>query len=186
MPACGEWEAMVTAPPPMCDSAGSPCFHGCPAFLHRHFPPWSPLSHPLNPSLHSQQQPSPWDCSTFPKLQLLAAASSRGSVSLFVICTATARKDCLIFIPFSLPQICCFTLSLKCFSSDSDSCPDVGLRPPASVPPLAEGRSSPTNTPVFPPSSFVLQSFAWLYIFFSTGQVLLFTLGWCFPCSYVS
>ena len=38
-------------------------------------------------------------------------------------------KDCLSLIPFRLPQISCFTLSLKCFSSDSDSCPDVGIRP---------------------------------------------------------
>ena len=37
-------------------------------------------------------------------------------------------KDCLILIPFRLPQITCFTLSLKCFSSDSDSCPNVGIR----------------------------------------------------------
>ena len=37
-------------------------------------------------------------------------------------------KDCLILIPFRLPQISCFTLSLKCFSSDSDSCPDMGIR----------------------------------------------------------
>ena len=28
-------------------------------------------------------------------------------------------KDCLIFIPFKVPQISCFTLSLKCFLSDS-------------------------------------------------------------------
>ena len=27
------------------------------------------------------------------------------------------------------PTITCFTLSLKCFSSDADSCPDVGIRP---------------------------------------------------------
>ena len=38
-------------------------------------------------------------------------------------------KDCLILIPFRLPQISCFTLSLKCFSSDSDNCPNVGIRP---------------------------------------------------------
>ena len=36
-------------------------------------------------------------------------------------------KDCLILIPFRLPQISCFILSLKCFSSDSDNCPDVGI-----------------------------------------------------------
>ena len=38
-------------------------------------------------------------------------------------------KDCLILISFRLPQISCFTLSLKCFSSDSDSCLAVGIRP---------------------------------------------------------
>ena len=38
-------------------------------------------------------------------------------------------KDYLILIPFRLPQISCFTLSLKCFFSDSDSCPIVGIRP---------------------------------------------------------
>ena len=38
-------------------------------------------------------------------------------------------KDCLILVPFRLQPISCFTLSLKCFSSDSDSCPNVGIRP---------------------------------------------------------
>ena len=38
-------------------------------------------------------------------------------------------KDCLILIPFRLPQISCFTLSLKCFSLYSNSCPNVGIRP---------------------------------------------------------
>ena len=56
-------EAMEIAPSPMHDSAASPCFHGCPAFLHRNFPPQSPPSHPLNSSLRCQQQPLPWDCS---------------------------------------------------------------------------------------------------------------------------
>ena len=62
MLACGGREAMVMAPPPTCDSAVSPCFHGCPAFLHklgRHFAPQSPPSHFLDLSLCSQQQPSP-------------------------------------------------------------------------------------------------------------------------------
>ena len=35
---CGETESMVMAPPPTHDSTLSPCFHGCLAFLHRHFP----------------------------------------------------------------------------------------------------------------------------------------------------
>ena len=72
MLACREREAMVMAPPPTRDSAASACFHDCPAFLNKHFPPQSPPWHPLDPSLHSQQQPLPWDCSTIPKLQLPA------------------------------------------------------------------------------------------------------------------
>ena len=51
---CGEREAMVMAPPPTRDSAVSPCFHGCLAFLHWHFPPQSPPSYPLYLSLWSQ------------------------------------------------------------------------------------------------------------------------------------
>ena len=91
--ACGEREAMVMAPPSTRDSAVSPCFHGCPAFLHRHFPPRSPPSHPLDPSLHSQQQPSPWDGSTIPNLQLPAAVPSRGPASLSWVCMAEARSS---------------------------------------------------------------------------------------------
>ena len=79
----GGIEAMVMAPPPVHDSAVSLSSHGCPAFLHRHFPPQSPSSHP---TLHSQQQPSSWDCSTIPKLQLPASALSR-------VCMAAARTD---------------------------------------------------------------------------------------------
>ena len=73
---------MVMAPPAMRDSAVSPYFHGWLAFLHRHFPPQSPPSHLLSLSLHSQQQPLPWDCSTIPKLQLPATAPSGGPISL--------------------------------------------------------------------------------------------------------
>ena len=48
------------------------------------------------------------------------------------------------------------TLSLKCFSSDSDTCPNMGSDPCFSSP-LAKGRSGPTNTPIFPPRSFTYQ-----------------------------
>ena len=54
-----------------------------------HFPP-SSLSHPLDPSLHSQQQLLPSDCSTI-KLQLPAAAPSRRLAFLPSICMAAAR-----------------------------------------------------------------------------------------------
>ena len=116
------------APPPMRDSALSPCFHGCLAFLHRHLPPQSPPSHPLNLSFHSQQQPSPWDCSTIPKLQLPAFGAIHGT-NVPVQGLHGCGKNYLILIPFRLPQISCFTHILKCFSSDSDNCPDVGIRP---------------------------------------------------------
>ena len=119
---------MVMASPFMYDSAVLPCFHGCLTFLHQHFPPRSPPSHPLSLPLCSQQQPSLWDCSTIPKLQLPAAAPSSRLVSLSGECNGYG-KDCLILIPFRLPQISCFTLSLKCFSPDSDNCPSVGIRP---------------------------------------------------------
>ena len=109
------------APPTMRDSAVSSCFHGCPAFLHRHFSPRSPPSYLFDLSLCNQQQPPPWDCSTMPKLQFPTAAPSRGMQS--------CGQDYLILIPFRLPQICCFTLSLKCFSSDSDNYPNVVTGP---------------------------------------------------------
>ena len=38
-------------------------------------------------------------------------------------------KDCLILVPLRLPWISCFPLRLKCFSSDSDNYPDVGIGP---------------------------------------------------------
>ena len=68
-----------------------PLFHGCLVFLHRHFPSRSPPSDPLNPSRLSQQQPSHWDCSTVPKLQLPATAPSRRPTFLPSICMAVAR-----------------------------------------------------------------------------------------------
>ena len=88
---CREREAVVMSPPPTCDSAVSLCFYGCLAFCHRHFPPWSPPSHPLDLFLRSQQQPSHWDCSTVPKLQLPATAPSRRPGFLPGICKVVAR-----------------------------------------------------------------------------------------------
>ena len=64
--------------------------------------------------------------------------------------------------------------------------PQCGDWIPASVPPPAEGRFSPTNTAVFPPSSFILPSFAWVYIFFSAHQVLQSAISWCSACTSMS
>ena len=46
-----------------------------------------------SPVLRSQQQPSPWDCSTIPKLQLPAAAPSRGPAALSGVCMAVAKAN---------------------------------------------------------------------------------------------
>ena len=65
-------------------------------------------------------------------------------------------KDCLIVIPFRLPQISSFTLSLKCFSSDSDSCPPVGIGSLLQFPHLPRAGPVLLTLPCFPlvPSSY--------------------------------
>ena len=94
-------------------------------------------------------------------------------------------KDCLILIPFRLPQISCFTLSLKCFSSDSDKYPNVGIRPLLQFPhPPRAGPVLPTL--LFFPLVLILLSFACFYIFFTAGQVLLSILSWFVLRSSVS
>ena len=95
-------------------------------------------------------------------------------------------KDCLSLIPFRLPQIGCFTLSLKCFSSDSDSCrDDVGSGPLVQFPhPLRAGPVLLTLLffPLVPcPTEFCV------VLFFSAGQGLLSALSsWCPACTSVS
>ena len=148
MLACGEREAMVMAPPPMHDSAVSPYFHGCLAFLHRHFQPQPPPLHPLDLSLHSQQQPLPWDCSTIPKFQLQAAVPSRRSTSLSGVCMAAART-----VWFSFHLSCnksALSLSALNFSSLTQTIASMWGLDPCFSPPSAKGGSDPTNTPVFP------------------------------------
>ena len=120
----GRREAMVMALHTKHDSAVSPCFHGCLAFLHRHFPPQSPPSQPLNLFLRSQLQPSPGDCSTIPKLQLLASAV-RGMYG--------CGKD--VWISFCLG---CHRLAVSLSSLNVlwlRQLPQCGDRSPASVPP---------------------------------------------------
>ena len=60
-----------------------------------------------------------------------------------------------ILIPFRLPQIICFTLSLKCFSFDSENCHDVQIEPLLQFPhPLRAGPVPPF--PLVPSSYWVL------------------------------
>ena len=95
-------------------------------------------------------------------------------------------KNCLILIPFRLPQISCFTLRLQCFSSDSDSWPVVRIWPLIQFPHLPRAGPALLTLLIIPPSSFILPSFAWFCIFFSSGQVLLSALSWCSACTSVS
>ena len=160
---------MVVAPPPTRDSAVSPCFHGCQTLLHRHCPPPPPPSHPLGcprpgiapQSLNSSSQPLhlPGDQRSCPGYVWLRQGLSDSNLG------------------------CC--RSAVVFSALREL-PRCGDRTPASLPSPSEGRSSPTDTPVFPPSSFISLSFAWFYTFFSTGQVLLSTLSWRSACTSVS
>ena len=103
--------------------------------------------------------------STILKLQLPASAPSRGPVSLSGLCMAA-------------PRTVWFSYHLGCHWS-AVSLSTVNISPVTQT-------IAPTSIPVFPPSSFILPSFAWLYIFFSTGQILLSTLSWCSACTSVS
>ena len=89
-------------------------------------PPWSPPSHPLDCI-------STVNSSSSPGIAPQSLNYSSQPLHLLGTCIPVwgmygCGKDCLILIPFRLPQISCFTLGLKCFSFDSDNCPDVGVR----------------------------------------------------------
>ena len=119
------------APPLMHDSAVSPCFHDCLAFLQRHFPPQSSSSHLLYLSLCSQQQPSPWDHSTIPKLQLPATVPSREPMSLSGVYMAMART---IWFSFHLgcPRSAVSLSALIVFPLTQTIAPMWGSDPPFS------------------------------------------------------
>ena len=124
---CGKREAMVMAVPPTLDSALLPCFHGAwlssTGISHHNLLPHIPLIHlsAVNSSPHPGIAPQSLNSSSQP-------------LCLPGTCTPVwgmhgCSKDYLISIPFRLPQISCFTLSLKGFSSNSDKCPTVGIGP---------------------------------------------------------
>ena len=99
-------------------------------------------------------------------------------------------KDCLILIPFRLPQISCFPLSLLWLRQ----LPQHGDWTPVLVLPPAKGRSSPTDTPVFPPvpsSYWVLHGSEYSFLLvrycclLSAGVLhtllCLMVYSWCIP-----
>ena len=173
---------MVMAPSTMGDSAVLPHFHGCPAFS-------TGISHhnllPHLPRSISLQSTAALDLGLLHKTPAPSRCTFQGTC-IPVQGMHGCSKDCLILIPFRLPQISCFTLSLKYFSSDSDSCPDAGIRPLLQFP--HPPRASPVPlTPLF--FHLALWSYrvlcGWFYIFFSAGQVLLAVLSWCSACTSV-
>ena len=110
---------MVMAPPAMRDSAVSPCFHGAwlssTCISHHNLLPHIPLIR-LSAVNNS------------PRLGIDPQSINSSSQRLCLpgdMCPCLdmygCDKDCLILIPFRLPQISCYTFSLKCFSSDSDN-----------------------------------------------------------------
>ena len=118
-------EAMVMAPPHTCDSAASPCFHGCLAFLCRHFPPWSPPSHPLDCISTVNSSPSPGIAPQF-------LNSSSQPLHLLGTCSPVwgmygCGKDCLILIHLGSHRSAVSLSALK-VSPLTHNCPNVGIR----------------------------------------------------------
>ena len=111
---------MVMAPHPTYDSAGSPCFHGCPlsstGISHHSLLPHIPSIHlsTVNRSHHPGIAAQSLNSSSQPLLPLGYVLLLQGLSDSHSISAAT---------------ISCFPLSLQCFSSDSDNCPDVVIRP---------------------------------------------------------
>ena len=98
-------------------------------------------------------------------------------------------KDCLILTPFRLPQISYFTLSLECFSSDSDKCPAVGIRPLLQFPHQQRGGPVLLTLPLFSlvPSSYrVLHSSIYSFPLVRYSCLLSAEICRCSACTSVS
>ena len=151
MLACGERVAIVMAPPP--NSAVSPCFHGCPAFLHRYFPPQSPPLPPLNPfsAVNSSSHPG------------IVPQSLKSSSQL--LCLPGDLCPCPGYVWLWQGLSDSHSISLKCASSDSDNCPSEGIRPLLQF--LHPPRAGPVLlTLLFFPLVPSLLSFARFYVLF--------------------
>ena len=135
-------------------------------FSNRHFLPHSPPSYLLRLFPCGQQQISPCDCSRIPMLQLPTTVPSRdlcpclGYIWLW-------QGLSVILIPFMLSLISCFTLSLKCFSPDTNNCPDVGIGPLLQFPHLL--RAGPV---------YLLCRFSLLFLHPTEFCVVLYNLFW--------
>ena len=138
------------------------CFHGCLAFS-------TGMSHhnllPHVPSVHL------YTVNNNPRPRIMPHSPNSSSQQLHLPGNPVwhmygCSKDCLILSPFRLLEISCFTLSLKCFSSDSNNCPDVGIGSLLQFPHLP--RAGPVLlTLLFPPQLLCPTEFYMvLYILF--------------------
>ena len=111
---------------------------------------------------------------TIPKLHLPASAPSRRPLLMSGICTAAART---VWFSFHLDWLrSAVSLSALTVSPLTQTvAPMRGLNPCFSSP-TSEGRSSPTNTPVFSPSSFILWSFMQNSLYRIYGSIYSFWL----------
>ena len=112
-------------------------------------------------------------------LHLPAAALSRGFVSLSGVCRAEARIVSVILIPFRLSHISCFTPQQPQVLLCPKQLPCCGDLTPASVSPPSGCKSSPHHSPLYSTSRFILLSFVWVCMFFSSGHIFLPTVSWC-------
>ena len=173
---------MVMAPPTTCASAVSPCFHGAwlssTCISHHNLLPHIPLIR-LSAVNNS------------PRLGIAPQSLNSSSQRL---CLPGDLCPCLGYAwlwqrlsdsrSFRLPQVSCFTLSLKCFSSDSDNCPDVGIGPLLRFPhPLRAGPVLLTLPfpPLVPSSYRVLcgSIYSFLPVRYSCPSQLVFCLHFC-------
>ena len=135
------------APPPMHDSAESPCFHGCPAFPPQAFP--TTIS-----TLTSPWSISPQSTAALPLgivLQLPAAAPSRGPATLSRVCMVTARTVCFSF-HLGCHRSAVSLSALNVSPLTQTIAPMWGLDPCFSSP-TCWGQVGTTNTPASPASS---------------------------------
>ena len=125
---CGGREAMVTAPLlRVADSGVTALLPWLPDFPPQEFP--TTVSSLTSPGSLSPQSTAVLALGLLQSLNSSSQPLHLPGTCIPVWGTHGCSKDCLILVPFRLPQITCFTLSLKCFSSDSDNCPIVGSRP---------------------------------------------------------
>lgn len=140
-------------------------------YLQRHSPPYSPPSCSLVPPPCSQQQSLPRNCAPVPTLQLPVTAHS----DELVWGTWGHSTDCMVLIPLIHASL---SDSLKCFPFVPTDCPDARLSPLLQLlHPWVQVHSQSLSSS-FSLASFILPTFAWIYILFSGGQGLLPALRW--------